>query len=1286
MIEFNDLKSSNQFKLWFKLKHVYEKPKAIDELKEFAATSDRIVTLCPLNDDPENKTFALQFAKQTLVVEACFNDVDPVEFNRFFKDEFVVFSRITNLYSRKETTSVIGSSLEDNPSDESSLAPYSLFDLKENLSLESSYAIKSSNLALEIECNFFRVFKHARSMNILPKKSSDEDKLSAKNKKAVSLSTACEACTYKSGNASYCFVLLPKIAGASENEEHANLNFIDLNGSQIIGKDLNIKIEVEKQSERYRLLGSVTKSSAFKNRIRSSSVIAFELELKSDEKVKDLDPALIELLKGAFNSNVYFKIWQKYDIFELKKQARLVFSAGYAQYKSFKEIDDNVFQFSLQDKDNFSFRKGEYVTVSYLKPDLENLVTNDAELLDLLGLSRNSRRASSTNQVNTSDTEIVGQVVEVSLWQNPYINIEFASKIADSIDKEGYISLSLRGFLTRVKRRETAIKALMSNNTGITNLDALFDLDDPQKLSRIAHKGNISKHEPLSSRIREKIFKHDPTNSQLSAIKIAINTPDIALIQGPPGTGKTTVIQAIVERLNELMRKNGESSSSSKKILVTSYQHEAVENVANKICVNSLPTFKFGSSENSENQTYDLICRRWSDDISHAIHDKYCQELKQNKASLSIMDEIARYECTPCDENALRLVKAIKTLPSSFFNNELPTASFNSELLSALYNEEKRLSKRAIGVSQESINNALRYVYALRTSALSFKDDGVHNLLLAYECVKDLIQNQDLKERFEYFVKSSNKFVDDDQFFVHLKDLQQELLLHLQQPTSIITGNKSQSTSKLIALISKQLDFNGAKYEFFHSNVPTSQDKRVLQVVTQFVDTLDKDHDLVKQTLQSMNIVVAATVQQSVNKQFLSDNLPIDGKAKFDTVIVDEAARSTPIDLLIPMVLASRRIILVGDHKQLPHIVDDEIESKLLEMDEEELNDELFKYEEALPKAPQSAVGLIDHQISTRNRIIAKELNSLSTEEMINLSMFEFLFKCLKKLEAYDKVTRTITLDNQFRMHPALGKLVSNEFYDGKLFSPLPEQNFSHNLIDAKNVFARWYDVSCEKGLSRREGQSLSRLCEAIAIVDELKKWLKDSSSKGMTFGVVSFYRGQVNLINEVALQEGLLVSDGTTTRLNPVYDDKSLTERLRIETVDSLQGKEFDVVLLSMVRSKSKSEMNAATQSYRSLNAKAQDVSYKLELASSKEDESKLQEISDLIKANITHLKQRTFGYMVSENRLCVALSRQRKILCVFGDRNMLENELGEHAVPALSSFLKLCKKEGQILPISTL
>ena len=49
----------------------------------------------------------------------------------------------------------------------------------------------------------------------------------------------------------------------------------------------------------------------------------------------------------------------------------------------------------------------------------------------------------------------------------------------------------------------------------------------------------------------------------------------------------------------------------------------------------------------------------------------------------------------------------------------------------------------------------------------------------------------------------------------------------------------------------------------------------------------------------------------------------------FDTVIVNEAARADPLDLLIPMTRTARRIVLVGDHRQLPHLLEPDVEREL---------------------------------------------------------------------------------------------------------------------------------------------------------------------------------------------------------------------------------------------------------------------------------------------------------------------------------------------------------------------
>ena len=61
--------------------------------------------------------------------------------------------------------------------------------------------------------------------------------------------------------------------------------------------------------------------------------------------------------------------------------------------------------------------------------------------------------------------------------------------------------------------------------------------------------------------------------------------------------------------------------------------------------------------------------------------------------------------------------------------------------------------------------------------------------------------------------------------------------------------------------------------------------------------------------------VIGITCIQSGTKDF-SENYP-----SFDVVIIDEASKSTPPDIILPM-LKGKKVVLVGDHKQLPPFID----------------------------------------------------------------------------------------------------------------------------------------------------------------------------------------------------------------------------------------------------------------------------------------------------------------------------------------------------------------------------
>ena len=70
---------------------------------------------------------------------------------------------------------------------------------------------------------------------------------------------------------------------------------------------------------------------------------------------------------------------------------------------------------------------------------------------------------------------------------------------------------------------------------------------------------------------------------------------------------------------------------------------------------------------------------------------------------------------------------------------------------------------------------------------------------------------------------------------------------------------------------------------------------------------------------------------------------------EYETVIVEEASRLSPMDLMIPLSQGRRRIILVGDHRQLPHIYNEEVlesidTSKMKDLDMDNIKKSMFEY------------------------------------------------------------------------------------------------------------------------------------------------------------------------------------------------------------------------------------------------------------------------------------------------------------------------------------------------------
>lgn len=731
---------------------------------------------------------------------------------------------------------------------------------------------------------------------------------------------------------------------------------------------------------------------------------------------------------------------------------------------------------------------------------------------------------------------------------------------------KGMLVLSLFAEAIQTVRRNNAWRKL--NDADCPNPNLALVLEDKAEMETRPRAHELK----LSDQVRRKVFAHRTTPAQEEAVRIALNTPDIALIQGPPGTGKTTVIAAIVERLNELS-----SGSEPHRVLLTGFQHVAVENMIGRISLNGIPVPKAGGRSDDPSVNSDAFRRQlqsWTENLALALRETY--RLDEN--ALPAMGEVetngVQYLLNPTQAAATKLAKMIRDHALEKGDDAL--ASEAKAVVRSLAN--------STGLSGDE--EKIRAVRRLRTTAEGFADDGPDR---AYEALSELSDGLTKEERS--LLEEASDWMPSQgtpSWLSRMSALKEALFLRLTQPPAFSIARRN---ADVTGLFKKFLE-SGKRYR-----AKMTPEEKKIEAVKLFLSRVRENPETLVEAIGSYSYAIAATCQQSVNKTLMRGfGRIVDRDFAYDYVIVDEAARVMPRDLLIAFA-QGRRVILVGDHRQLPHIVD-ELAAKKLEEDRE----------------------------------------SPRTERLLKQSLFEYLFtERLPDIEAGDGILRHVTLDRQFRMHPVLGDFVSRNFYERfnaseRLSSGLGAEVFRHNLPETDGRPAVWIDVPHELGPKVRRGTSYIRAAEIKAIRKILTKWLQSPEGRDLTFGVIAFYRAQA-----VELEKQLAAAGISA-------------DRVKVGTVDAFQGMEFDVVILSMVRSEAEPA----------------------ECKTSADESEKGRQ------------GRKTFGHLCLYNRLNVAMSRQKRLLVVAGDSAMVKTKLAEYAVPGLVDFYRLASREGVVIPMS--
>jgi hypothetical protein len=236
----------------------------------------------------------------------------------------------------------------------------------------------------------------------------------------------------------------------------------------------------------------------------------------------------------------------------------------------------------------------------------------------------------------------------------------------------------------------------------------------------------------------------------------------------------------------------------------------------------------------------------------------------------------------------------------------------------------------------------------------------------------------------------------------------------------------------------------------------------------------------------------------------------------FDLVIVDEAARCTASELLVPL-QSARWAVLVGDQAQLePHH-----EPEVIEL------------------------------VSRRTSIPKRE---------IQRSDFERVFSTAYGAQA------SFSLKTQYRMLPEIGQLVSDTFYpELRLIAGRTEPVVDPAILPptlAQPLMWIATDSLGQAGFERkRENSSRVNQAEAdsvIALLDDwygqeqFREWLLTQDKHPAGIGVICMYAEQRNLIEKRLRQSALA---------------HLLEGRIKVGTVDSYQGKENPIIILSLVR-----------------------------------------------------------------------------------------------------------------------
>jgi len=452
----------------------------------------------------------------------------------------------------------------------------------------------------------------------------------------------------------------------------------------------------------------------------------------------------------------------------------------------------------------------------------------------------------------------------------------------------------------------------------------------------------------------------------------ALNAENVYLIQGPPGTGKTTIITELVRHI----------IGQGQKILVSSETNIAVDNVLERIQdMQQVIPVRLGREERMTPESVSYMPEKIADTF---IKNAQNRLLAMETDGIQLEELLLKCEAE-WNQKITHLEKAISKKRENLPNDWDEDVLFQEiDAYEGLVIEMNEMYAKLLQQKRE---------YLVLKEEQSVLQQKKHELDSLMAIMKDGSMLSGLKEADAALEKDHRKYTEEsagisvrlahineklqrNQYEVLLSSYQRKYRRYKREASQLeplcIPGmliNASLYTIKNmirdIRVLQEQkendrkncrMEMEKIKDDFTHKQELWEKSKDIRRDWLEVSGHLNVKKEIERLYMKQTNVVFATCtgIASSDNGSFAD--------MEYDYVVIDEAAKCNMLDLLIPLVLG-KKIILVGDHKQLyPMLEIEQIENEISDHQEELLREHiLFKwlYEERVPEQNKR---LLKHQ------------------------------------------------------------------------------------------------------------------------------------------------------------------------------------------------------------------------------------------------------------------------------------------------------------------------------------